>query len=112
MLGRMVRKRELHGVSLGRGFAGNQDTQRQRNEEVRQREKREQQDIAMYRHVKKIRIASATSSCSARRNLSPDTEAACEQQSHGADGSDEELLKRAAFLFPHDGKRGEKGRHV
>src|SRR5208283_2113925 len=35
-----------------------------------------------------------------------------EQQAHWANWSDEELLQRAVFFFPHDGKRGEKSRHV
>src|SRR5208337_3312179 len=104
-------KRKLHGVSLRRRLAGNQDAQGQRNEDVRQREKREKNDAAVNGHAKKE---------SHRHQQHAELEKAypeireqlAEQQAHGAHGGHEELLQGAAFLLPHDGKRGEKVRHV
>src|SRR5208337_199040 len=103
------KKRELHGLRLGRRFAGNQDAQRQRNEEVRQREKREKDDTSMNGHAKKESHRNQQHA-ELEESYPEIRKQLAEQQAHGAHRGHEELLQCAAFLLPHDGKRGQKGR--
>src|SRR4029077_16231940 len=50
--GQNGKKCKLHGFRLRSGFAGNENPQRESGEEIRQREKSEQQDAAVNRNKK------------------------------------------------------------
>src|SRR5256885_26147 len=45
-------KSELHCFGLGRGFAGNENAERERGKEIRQRKKRQQKEVAVNGHEK------------------------------------------------------------
>lgn len=102
---------ELHGVGLGSGFAGNEDAEGERNENVGKRETGQKQDAAMNGDEKE----EAHGDENHRELEETDGEIRkkfAEKQAHGANGSDEKLLESAAFFLADDGEGGEEGGDV
>src|ERR1700676_2589156 len=98
---------ELHGLRLGIGFAGDQDAERERHEDVRKGKQGEQQNAAVNGHAENKAHEGENHAEFEEADHQVGKQLA-EQQAHGAHRGDEKLFERAAFFFANDGKCGEE----
>ena len=109
--GKDSKERELHGLSLGGGLAGDENAERERDEDVGKRKKSEQEDAAMNGNAEEETHGSEDhaefeeTDKKVRKKLA-------EEQAHRADWCDEELFERATLFFANDGKGGKESGDV
>src|SRR6266571_699305 len=105
--GEKSEKGKLNGFGLRVGFAGNQNADGKRNEKIRKRKECENQHAAVDGNLKdeahegEDQAEFRKTDCEIRKQLA-------EEQSHGADGSDEKLFEGAALLLADNGEGGQE----
>src|SRR5947207_2379267 len=100
-------KRELHCFRLRRSFAGNENAKRECGEEIRQRKKREQKEVAVNGHEKN-KAHEREDQAKFKKTDEQVRKQFAEEKAEWADWSHKELLESSAFFFADDGKCREK----
>src|SRR5438477_7786655 len=100
-------KRELHCFGLGRGLAGDENAERECSKEIRQRKKREQEEVAVNGHEKN-KAHEREDQAKFKKTDEQVRKQFAEEKAEWADWSHKELLESSAFFFADDGKCREK----
>src|SRR6266568_231306 len=107
--GEKSEKGKLNGFGLGIGFARNEDADGKRNEKIRKRKECENQHAAVDGNLKD-EAHERENQAELRKTDREIGKQLAEEQSHGADGSDEKLFEGAALFFADNGEgRQERG---
>ena len=101
-------KSELHGMSLRRSFAGDENAEGERDEKIRKGEEREKKNAAMDRD-REEEAHGSDNHAQLEETDAEIREKLAEKQAHGANGSDKELLESASFFFADNGEGGKEG---
>src|SRR4029077_16006727 len=104
-------KRQLHGFRLRVGLAGNQNSQRQRNKNVRQRQDGQQDYVAVNRHAK-CEAHERQNHAQFKKSDAQIWQQFAQQQSHRPNRRDEQLFQRPTLFFPHDRKCRQERGHI
>ena len=102
---------ELHRLRLRGGFAGDENAERERDEDIGKGEKSEKDHAAVNRNTEE-EAHGGDNHAEFKETDAEIREELAEKKTHGTDGSDEELFESAAFFFANDGEGGEKGGDV
>src|SRR5258708_7089846 len=100
-------KGKLNGFGLGIGFARNEDADGKRNEKIRKRKECENQHAAVDGNLKD-EAHERENQAELRKTDREIGKQLAEEQSHGADGSDEKLFEGAALFFADNGEGGQE----
>src|SRR5207248_7288922 len=92
-------------------FAGNQNTERQRNEKIRQRKKRQQKYTPVNRNAKN-KSHKGKNQAQLEKANSEIRKQLAQKKTQGTHRRNKELLEGAALFLTHNGKSGQKRRHV